>query len=150
MGYKINISFLTEKLAYSQICGRKVGPSVQNGVTELDISCVYCFNPGSCDEDGVCEDSQTKASIQENLDRIWVPTDADRCLADNYINNVWEKTVKYSFCYDNNNTVCEGCDTDCAIYDDVMYRAEYDLEFNIRIKPNTNMDETKNRFIGNQ
>ena len=67
-------------------------------------------------------------------------------MADNYINNVWEKTVKYAFCYYN----CEECDRDCAIYDDVMYRAEYDLEFNIRIKSNTNMGETKNRFIGNQ
>ena len=31
--YKINISSLTEKLPYSEICGTKVGPSYKNGVT---------------------------------------------------------------------------------------------------------------------
>ena len=30
-GYKVNISFLTEKLAHSKICGTKVGPSYKNG-----------------------------------------------------------------------------------------------------------------------
>ena len=32
MGYKVSISFLTEKLPYSQIWGTKVGPSLKNGV----------------------------------------------------------------------------------------------------------------------
>jgi len=27
LGYKVNISFVAEKLIYSQICGTKVGPS---------------------------------------------------------------------------------------------------------------------------
>jgi len=27
LGYKVNISFLTKKLPYSQICGTKVSPS---------------------------------------------------------------------------------------------------------------------------
>jgi len=32
LGYKGNISFLTEKLRYVQICGTKLGPSLKNGV----------------------------------------------------------------------------------------------------------------------
>ena len=45
---------------------------------------------------------------------------------------------------------CEDCDKDCAIYDEFFYRAEYDLEVNIRVKPNTNMDETQQRVLGNR
>ena len=32
LGYKVNISFLAEKIPYSQICDTKVGPSYKNGV----------------------------------------------------------------------------------------------------------------------
>ena len=32
LGNKLSISFLTEKLLYSKICGTKVGPSYNNGV----------------------------------------------------------------------------------------------------------------------
>ena len=32
LGYKVNISFLADKLTYSQICGPKVGPSYKNDV----------------------------------------------------------------------------------------------------------------------
>jgi len=35
LGYKENISFLTEKLPYSQICDTKLGPSLKNGVITI-------------------------------------------------------------------------------------------------------------------
>jgi len=31
LGYKVNISFVAEKITYAQICGIKVGPSLKNG-----------------------------------------------------------------------------------------------------------------------
>ena len=37
LGYKMNISFLAEKLPYSQICGTKVGPSNKNGVKAHEL-----------------------------------------------------------------------------------------------------------------
>jgi len=35
LGYKVNITFLTEKLPYSQICGTKLGS--KNGVIQVRV-----------------------------------------------------------------------------------------------------------------
>jgi len=41
LGYKVNISFLTDKLPYSQICGIKVGTSYKNGVITIILGLTW-------------------------------------------------------------------------------------------------------------
>ena len=104
--------------------------------TVVDTYSNYCF---AYNEGG----SECKLKVQTTLESVWVSKKNDECIAKGYELDVVEKDADQLWCRQAHNG-CDGCNTDCTITEDDMYRAEYNIKLNIR---SDTRHDTENRFL---